>query len=80
MNLGQFDGLIIGGRVEIDTVTTVSAVNHFCSHVLLASRVLKLAHTSPLPGVFLSIGEENILTLDVEAAVIFVGTCGKVVR
>ena len=61
-------------------MSAVCAVNHLRSHGLLQDGVLKLAHSSPLPRVLLSICEENVLALNVKTTVISVGACGEVVR
>jgi hypothetical protein len=55
-------------------VTTVITINHGCSHCFLStSCVSELTHASPLPGVFFSICEENVVALNIKSTIVVVG-------
>lgn len=63
----KFDWVTLLGRVELSTVTAVSAVGGLCK--LVQNRAV-LALGSPLPGVFGAIRKESVCALNVKAALI----------
>jgi len=65
--------------MQVHAMTTVSTFDHLSSHGTLGGvGVGKFAHTSPLPGVFLSIGKGDIVTLDVKGTIVLIGLSGVV--
>jgi hypothetical protein len=72
LNLSESGRLVLCWGVEVNTVTTISAVDVANLHLGLLFWILDHTHTSPLPWVFTRICEENIFTLYVEAPVVLV--------
>jgi hypothetical protein len=58
-----------GGGVEVNTVCAVVAVDVHSLHSSLSSLILDLGKTCVLPRVFNGIGENDLISSDVEAAI-----------
>ena len=56
-------------------MATVGAVNHLSVQSRVLSRVV-VTHACPLPGIFFSIGEENVVALNVRTSVKLVCVVG----
>ena len=74
LGLGQILGLIIRRGVEVDAVCACVALDVGGVHGRLRGRwVLQLTHGSILPWILTTVQEEDVVSLDVEATVEFVG-------
>lgn len=66
LNLGQSFRVGVNLSMQVHAVTAVSAFNNLSFHGALDGWVMDLTHTSPLPRIFLSISEENIVTSNIK--------------
>mmetsp|Transcript_34209 Transcript_34209/g.33413 ORF Transcript_34209/g.33413 Transcript_34209/m.33413 type:complete len:214 (-) Transcript_34209:187-828(-) len=54
---------------KVHTVSAVITINVNCSHSRLSGRIVDGSHGSVLPGIFSSVGEHNVLPLDIQASI-----------
>jgi hypothetical protein len=60
-----------GRSAQINAMAAVVAIDKDSKHVLLSIlRILQMAHSCPLPRVFNGVCEDNVVSSDVEAAVL----------
>ena len=74
LSVSQSLGLVVSRGVEVHAVSAGVALDVLHAHGLLSGRrVRQLAHRSVLPRIFAAVEEEDVVALDLEAAVVLVG-------